>query len=256
MYVRNYYWVLHNAKEDNMSIRSFFVLVTSLLIAVQGVSSAALPEVTLTRPGANVTVEQQISDSKVVISISDSDRNPIFGLSEDDFVVTSDGRTAKITSVVPISESLDVPRNIVLVLDNSFSMYQRNAIEPVKAGVDELLRIVRPIDKIQIVTFGDKGKTTLEGRDLRVVTFASGQLVDLKNFIAEAYGDGLTMRTMLYDAMLVGIDLISKMPSDEPRFMVVFSDGEDINSTFKEKDVLKAMETLMPMPSITCRKPG
>ncbi len=224
-----------------MRIRLFFVLLLGLLIASQVVpSGAAELRVTTTKP-VNITVERQIDDSKVLLSVSDAAKNPVFGLTSSDFGVTGEGRTAKIISVTPISESLEVPRSIVLVLDNSYSMRQRNAIEPLKSGVDELLKTVRPIDKVQIVIFGDKGKTTLGGRDLRVQTFTSNKPEELRKFVAEAYGDGITMRTMLYDAMLVGLDLISKMPHDEPRFMVVFSDGEDINSSYSSTDVIKAM---------------
>ena len=40
--------------------------------------------------------------------------------------------------------------------------------------------------------------------------------------------------------MLVGLEIIRTMPDTEPRFMVVFSDGEDLNSAFKREDVQKA----------------
>jgi outer membrane protein OmpA-like peptidoglycan-associated protein/Mg-chelatase subunit ChlD len=226
-----------------MSNRLVFILLIGLFFVGQAfVSEAAEPQVTATRPGANVTVERQITDTKVLMSVRDSVGKPLFGLTAGDFVVTAGKRTANIIAVQPISESLDVPRNIVMVLDNSSSMRQRNAVEPLKAGVDELIKTVRPIDKVKIVTFGDKGKTNLGGRDLRVQTFSSSQPAELNKFVAEAYGDGMTSRTMLYDAMLVGLELVRAMPKDEPRFMVVFSDGEDINSSYSKDDVLKATE--------------
>lgn len=226
-----------------MRIRLIFVLLIGLLLACQFVNAGAAElRVAASKPGANVTVERQITDSKVLMSVRDSAGKPLFGLTAGDFAVTAGSRTAKIISVQPISESLEVPRNIVLVLDNSSSMRQRNAIEPLKAGVDELLKTVRPIDKVHIVTFGDKGKSNVGGRSLRVQTFTSNQQAELKNFVAEAYGEGITSRTMLYDAMLVGLELVRAMPKEEPRFMVVFSDGEDINSSYSKDDVLKAME--------------
>lgn len=226
-----------------MRIRLIVVFLIGLLVVFQAVTAGAAElQVTTSKAGDNVTVERQIDDGKVLLSVRDAAKNPVFGLISSDFVVTAEGRTARITSLMPISESLEVPRNIVLVLDNSFSMRQRGAIEPLKAGVDELLKTVRPIDKVHIVTFGDKGKSNVGGRDLRVLSFTSNQQPELKNFVAEAYGDGITVRTMLYDAMLVGLELVRAMPKDEPRFMVVFSDGQDINSSYSKDDVLKAME--------------
>jgi outer membrane protein OmpA-like peptidoglycan-associated protein/Mg-chelatase subunit ChlD len=196
------------------------------------------------KPGAIVNVEREIDDGKVLLSVSDAAKKPMFGLNISDFVVTKDGRTAKITSVQPVAESLDVPRNIVLVLDNSDSMRQRNAVEPLLAGVDELLKIVRPIDKVHIVVFSNKGEINMGGRNLRVRTFTSNQIAELKNFVADVYDEGITSKTVLYEGMLAGLELIRSMPANEPRFMVVFSDGEDLNSAFKSDDVFMATEGL------------
>jgi outer membrane protein OmpA-like peptidoglycan-associated protein/Mg-chelatase subunit ChlD len=226
-----------------MRNRWIFILLSGLLLAGQAFAAdAADLHVTSGRQGAVVAIEKAIDDGKVVVSVSDAANNPLFGLTANDFVVTAAGRTAKITSVQPLSESLEVPRNIVLVLDNSDSMRQRNAIEPLRAGVDELLKIVRPIDKVQIVVFSSKQKIIMDGRELRVRTFSSNRPADLKNFVAEVYGEGITAKTVLYEAMLAGLGLLRTMPADEPRFMVVFSDGEDLNSAYKEGDVFAAMK--------------
>jgi outer membrane protein OmpA-like peptidoglycan-associated protein/Mg-chelatase subunit ChlD len=234
-------------KEDEMKTRGIVTIVFSLMLSVSQTFAAAGPElqVTSSKPDAVVTVEKVIGDGKVVVSVTDAAKNPMFGLTASDFGVTAAGRTAKITSVQPLSESVEVPRNIVLVLDNSDSMRQRNAIEPLRAGVDELLKIVRPIDKVQIVVFSSKDKMNMDGRELRVRTFTSSQPAELKKFVAEAYGEGITAKTVLYEAMLAGIGLLSAMPAEEPRFMVVFSDGEDLNSAYKESDVFSAMKDVV-----------
>ena len=44
-------------------------------------------------------------------------------------------RGAKVTSVQPIAQSVEVPRHVVLVLDNSYSMEQRKAIPKLLEGV-------------------------------------------------------------------------------------------------------------------------
>ena len=222
------------------------LIVLLILLFVGQALAADGPElqVRASKPGGIVTVEREIDDGKVLLSVSDAAKNPMFGLTSSDFVVTKDGRTAKITSAQPVAESLEVPRNIVLVLDNSDSMRQRNAVEPLLAGVDELLKIVRPIDQVQIVVFSSKEKMNMGGRDLRVRTFKSNKPVELKNFVAEVYRDGMTSTTVLYEGMLAGLDLMRTMPENEPRFMVVFSDGEDLNSAYKSNDVFKATEGL------------
>jgi len=177
-----------------MRTRLFLILLLSLLFAgrVFAVSDADL-QVMVSKPGTVLKVERQIDETRILLSASDADKKPIFGLTVSDFVVKMSGRTAKITSVQPVAESLDVPRNIVMVLDNSDSMRQRNAIEPLLAGVDELLKIVRPIDQVQIVVFS-KEKMNIGGRDLNVRTFKSNKPHELKNFVTDVYHKGITSR--------------------------------------------------------------
>lgn len=220
----------------------FSAIVAVFLLFTGSLTGAEEPGIRTTAAGGVVTVEKFMDDTKMLISVSDASRKPVFGLTSADFVVTGAGRTAKIVSVQPISESLEVPRHIVLVLDNSESMRQRNAIEPLLTGVDELLKIVRPIDRVQVVVFSKGEKVKMGGRDLRVRTFTSNQPAVLKRFVADVYRDEITLTTMLYEGMLAGLELIRGLPRDEPRFMVVFSDGEDLNSAFKERDVFEAAE--------------
>jgi outer membrane protein OmpA-like peptidoglycan-associated protein len=223
--------------------RWLFILLICLLLVSQAFAAGESElQVKARKPGAIVTVEREINYGMVQLSVSDAANKPIFGLTKDDFVVTAAGRTARIISAQPIEKSLDVPRNIVVVLDNSDSMSHRNAVRPLLAGVDELLKIVRPIDQVQIVVFSGKEKMTMGGRDLRVRTFKSNKPDELKRFIAEVYRDGMTSTTVLNEGMLAGIEIIRTMPANEPRFLVVFSDGEDLNSAYNENEVTGAAE--------------
>jgi outer membrane protein OmpA-like peptidoglycan-associated protein len=196
------------------------------------------------KPGALVTVDRLVGDGKVLLSVADAEKQPLLGLGDLDFAVSQGGRTARIVSVQPIAESLEVPRHIVLVLDNSDSMRQRNAVEPLLAGVDELLKIVRPIDQVQIVVFDSQQTIKMRSGELHVRTFKSNNPVELKSFVAAVYRDGMTPSTVLYEGMLAGLEIIRMLPADSPKFMVVFSDGEDLNSVFKREDVVKAAQGL------------
>jgi len=218
------------------------VLITLFISAAAFAAGEGELKIRTVRPGATVKIEQIIKDGRVLVSVDDVAKKPLFGLTAADFSVVQSGRTAKITSVQPIAESLDVPRHIVLVLDNSFSMEERQAVKALLAGVGELLKIVRPIDDVQIVVFNDKKTISLGGRDLHVQTFKSGQAAELKAFTAKAYGDGITSKTYLYEGMFAGLELIKQMPATEPRFMVVFSDGQDLNSSFKNEVVSHAAQ--------------
>ena len=228
-----------------MRNRGIFILVCFLLYAGQIFAAGGTDlQIKSTAPGSTVTVVQMMADDKVVLSVNDEGNEPVFGLTAENFVITSGQRTARVISAQPASQSFDVPRNIVLVLDNSLSMAQRHAVQPLLAGVDELLKILRPIDRLEIVVFSQKDKIEMGGKELQVRTFSSEHIPELKNFVTDAYGKGLTTETVLYEAMFAGLELMRAMPENEPRFLVVFSDGEDINSAFKGRTVLHASEGL------------
>jgi outer membrane protein OmpA-like peptidoglycan-associated protein len=229
-----------------MLIRRIFILLVAMLTGGAAFAAAEADlQITSSRPGAIVTIDKIVNDGRLLINVADAAKEPLFGLSAADFTVSQSGRTAKILSVQPGAESLDVPRNIVLVLDNSFSMEERNAVKNLLAGAGELLKTIRPIDRVQIVVFDSKESLSVAGRKLRVKTFASSTSSELQDFLNKAYSiNTLTTKTVLYEAMLAGLDLIDKMPAGEPRFMVVFSDGEDLNSAFKGEEVLKVAQRM------------
>ena len=217
------------------------VMVGSLAMTAIAAEGSTV-QIRVAKPGATVTIDRVIENGKVLVSVVDAGKNQLFGLSADDFAVTQSGLTAKILSVQPLAESLDVPRHIVLVLDNSSSMVQRNAVEALLAGVGELLKTIRPIDQVQMVVFNLKRTVNMGGRKLRVETFKSNRSAELQDFAAKAYRGGITYGTVLHEAMLAGLDLIGKMPATEPRFMVIFSDGEDQSSAYEREDVVKAAQ--------------
>jgi len=229
-----------------MLLRQMCLMLIALFVSgVAFAAGEAAVNVTVARPGATATVDRVIRDGKVLVSVEDAGKKPLLGLSIADFAVAQADRTAQVTSVLPLSESVEVPRHIVLVLDNSYSMEQRYAVKALLEGVGELLKTVRPIDDVQIVVFDSKKTVTVGKRKLRVQTFKSNNPAELRDMVAKAYvTSNLTTRTVLYEGMLAGLELVKKMPATEPRFMVVFSDGEDLNSAVKSESVLKAAQEI------------
>ncbi|WP_442900406.1 OmpA family protein [Geoalkalibacter sp.] len=196
------------------------------------------------REGAQVSLDRVIEDGKVLVRVADADNQPILGLTAADFSVSQFGRKARIVSVESFAENLDVPRHIVLMLDNSGSMQQRNAVEPLLSAMDELLKIVRPIDQVHLVVFVDGETQRIGGRDLHVRTFSSSDAEALRNFVHQVYRGRLTVNTFLFEGMLAALDIVGRMPADEPKFMVVFSDGEDLNSRYTRDDVSQSIQKL------------
>lgn len=240
--IDEYGWVLPAFLEElGMYFRWFAVfLLASFFIGSQALAAESDLRIKALKPGSVVAVDRLLGDDRVLVSVVGADRKPLLGLGANDFTVVQGARAARITAVQPIAESLEVPRNIVLVLDNSDSMRQRHAVAALLAGVDELLKIVRPIDQVQVVVFDNRQTLKIDGRDLHVRIFKSNEPAALKDFVSSVYAGGMTPTTVLYEAMLAGLDLIRAMPADEPKFMVVFSDGEDLNSAFTRAEVDRA----------------
>jgi len=214
---------------------SFLLVAISLLAA--GHCLAAEPIEVLTPGLTGKIIFQVIDDNNLLVSVKDAKNNVLRGLKAEDFLVRSANRKARILSVEPLEGSEFVPLNIVLVVDNSASMKERQAIGPLLSALEEFFKTLRPIDNVSIVVFDKKGNMQVNDYRLHIRTYGSKFIPELKEFIRQAFDEGLTSETFLYEGMLAGIDLIRKMPREDTKFLVIFSDGEDINSAF-ENDVV------------------
>lgn len=124
-------------------------------------------------------------------------------------------------------------------------MEQRNAVQPLLNALDEFFKVVRPIDNITAVVFDDNSVVSVPGYNVHARTFQSNNVKELGDFFRESFYKRLTKRTYLYDSMLLGLNVISKMPSDSNKFLLVFTDGEDINSSIS-MDKLEATARAVP----------
>ena len=207
---------------------SFLILLLGGLSFDYGFASNDIKVVTK-RPNARLDYTI-IEDGKLLVSITDAEGRPIRGLTADDFAVGSGIQKARIMSAEPLESIKDIPLNIVLVVDNSFSMKERHAIKPLLSALEEFFKTVRPIDNIHLVVFDDHPTTRVNEIGLHAKGFSSSNRSTLSEFLRQAYGEDLTGKTYLYEAMAAGVDIIGKMPEKDRKFLVVFSDGEDLNS--------------------------
>jgi outer membrane protein OmpA-like peptidoglycan-associated protein/Mg-chelatase subunit ChlD len=215
-----------------------FILLTVILFYWNDCPAAEDIQIQLSGHEARLTY-QVLEDGRLLISAKNAENSPIRGLNADDFVVQQGIKKAKILSAEPLETTEDVPLNIVFVIDNSFSMKQRQAVKPLLAALDDFLKTVRPIDNIHFVVFSDETSAHVKKYDLHAKSFHSSNTAQLKQFLTESFDDGQTSKTYLYEAMVAGIDIIRKMPEKDQKFLVVFSDGEDLNSDL-EKNVVES----------------
>ena len=187
---------------------------------------------------------QTMEEGKLLVSVTDAAEEPVMGLTINDFSILQGVKTAKIVSVEPLATDKDVPLNIVLVIDNSYSMAHRKAIEPLRKALRAFYDTLRPIDTVSVVVFDDDRTVSVDGHALHVKTLQTGQFEELRNFINKSMDEGLTEGTYLHDAMLAGLDIARRMPEKSNKFLAVFTDGEDINSTVGEKEIGAAVKKI------------
>ncbi|MFC1885051.1 OmpA family protein [Thermodesulfobacteriota bacterium] len=216
----------------------FLVIFIGLLFGFSMVDCFAVEDLTVSVPDREATVKYQVlEENTLLVSVNDKEDKPIRGLVEENFVILSGIKKAKIISVESLESSKEVGLNFVLVVDNSYSMKNRKAIEPLLEALDGFLKILRPIDNVQVVVFDEEDTLKIEDRTLRLRTFNSSNSEELRKFFRESFKKRLSTRTFLYEAMFAGIYLAKQMPEKSNKYVVVFSDGEDINSNLNKKVV-------------------
>ncbi len=220
------------------------LLLLSLLISLVWLPGAYGEEpapITVAGPEPTDKVSfQPIEEGKLLVSVTDQDDQPRLGLDMDAFTIRRQQRTAKVLQVEPLTTNKEVSLHIVMVVDNSQSMELREAVKPLLEALESFYGIIRPIDTISVVVYDSKQTMEVAGRQAHARVLETHDAAQLRAFLQDQMTDGITGETFLYDAMWVGLDRIRRWPAKSNKFMVVFTDGEDLNSAVKDDDVMAA----------------
>jgi outer membrane protein OmpA-like peptidoglycan-associated protein/Mg-chelatase subunit ChlD len=214
-----------------------------LALAAQAQTEPAALEI-LGPENATQLTYQTMEEGKLLVSVTDADNAPIKGLTLQDFTIRRGIKAAKIISVDPLATSKEVPLNIVMVVDNSNSMQHRNAVAPLLSALEAFYKTLRPIDQVTAVVFDEKKTVTVNGRPLHARVLQTNDVNHLRGFLSQSLSSGLTEGTYLMDALMAGLDAARQMPENNNKFLVVLSDGEDINSTVKKDDVERGAQNI------------
>ena len=216
-----------------------WTLLIWLIILAAPLQGRTVEDIRVETPGlqSQIAIEPVANPQQAVVSVIGPDGEPIRGLGPQDFAMGVGIHKARIASVEPLLYSQATPVNLVMVIDNSLSMKERGAVDFLLAALESLLKDVRPIDNVHAIVFSERGATLGGGRSSTVRSFKAGQASDWKRFFAEVFDRGITTKIYLYDAIMAGIDAIKTMPSKEEKLMVVFSDGEDLNSWTRRTEI-------------------
>jgi outer membrane protein OmpA-like peptidoglycan-associated protein/Mg-chelatase subunit ChlD len=218
--------------------KRYLSIVVLCTLVFQTAWGATPEELSVKGPeSARLLTFQHIEGDKLLVSVTDAAEKPIVGLTPKDFTISKGIKTAKIVNVEPLVTNKEVGLHIVMVVDNSQSMENRRAVKPLLEALDAFYETLRPIDTVCAVVFDDKNTIQVAGKDLHAKVLKTNNVDELRVFLETQMTKGMTGETFLYDAMMVGLDQARGWPDKSNKFMVVFSDGEDLNSTIKKKQL-------------------
>lgn len=188
--------------------------------------TAALALVALTvppRPGRAQEPSFRVSTDLVTVDVlAFRGREPIQGLTTDDFELTDNGIPQSIASI-----SVPGGAHVIAVLDTSASV-EGDTLARLTEAVEALFSRLTDEDRVSVVTFGDR---------VRLVSRVAAPKPSL-----DVVREGLVAAggTALHDALLVA----STLPNADgrPAVMVVFTDGADTVSWTTASAVLRVLQ--------------
>lgn len=153
------------------------------------------------------------------VTVTDSNGRLVPNLTRDDFVVFDNGDPQELV----LFENEVRPISVVLMLDTSASMTP--SLDLLKAGSEQFLIRMLPEDQGRVGAFNDKIQVEpAEFTSDRDVLIDSLKLLDFGN------------PTRLYDGVMAGLDALINVTGR--RVVLVFTDGDDTDSTSKSGDVM------------------
>ena len=172
-------------------------------------------------PGYTESVDVDVV--QVTSTVTDGQNKFVHGLSHEVFRIKEDNVPQRLTAFV----GENIPLELVVAIDVSDSM--TDAMPTLKSAVKTFLGALRPTDQVTLVAFNDNIFTLA-----RRSTDAAARLKAVDRLVP--WGG-----TALYDAILTSLNAVGKQPGR--RALVVFTDGEDLNSVATMKRVETRMET-------------
>jgi VWFA-related protein len=160
--------------------------------------------------GVEYTEKVDVDVVQVTVTVTDNAGRFVRGLTRQDFRLYEDGKSQALTTFF----SENVPLELIVAVDVSGSM--TDAMPKVKESVKRFLTAIRPTDRVTLLGFNDT-----------VFTLAR-PTVDLPTRLRAVDRLAPWGGTALYDVIVQAFDLLGRQTGR--RALVVFTDGEDLNS--------------------------
>lgn len=194
--------------------------------------SAALARAVLTLNQINI---ERFPEIRIYLTAADERGTPLKGLTVRNFSVQEDGRTARVTRVLPLERG-EEPLAVVLAIDRSGSMRGKPIRDALLAAQD-FVGEMRGIDRVGVVSFDDH---------VAVISRLNSAKAPLLKAIERIAVGG---DTALNDAIVKALGLLS--PFTGRRAVVVLTDGKENRSTSSRKATINnALEIGVPVITV------
>ena len=194
--------------------------------------SAALARAVLTLNQINI---ERFPEIRIYLTAADERGTPLKGLTVRNFSVQEDGRTARVTRVLPLERG-EEPLAVVLAIDRSGSMRGKPIRDALLAARD-FVGEMRGIDRVGVVSFDDH---------VAVISRLNSAKAPLLKAIERIAVGG---DTALNDAIVKALGLLS--PFTGRRAVVVLTDGKENRSTSSRKATINnALEIGVPVITV------
>ena len=178
---------------------------------------------TITTKGVEYAESVDVDIVQITATVTDKRGHFVRGLKRDDFRVYEEGVLQRISTFF----SENIPLEIVVAMDVSGSM--KPSMPVVKEAVKKFLSALRPADRVTLLTFNDNVFTLAKpAADLDTRLKAVDRM--------SAWGG-----TALYDVIVKAADQLGRQTGR--RALVVFTDGEDLNSRVPIEAAERRLET-------------
>ena len=173
----------------------------------------------------NINTTGQCPEMEMTVTVLDSYRNNISGLTADDFDIFINGDPVEVNTVNLVSDVRSSVLNVAFTLDYSGSMNSTDIIS-MEAAATQFVSYMQPGDEASIIKFASS---------VDVIQPFTDDLALVTSSIPEDYA-GRGGSTALYDSVYQALSNVSGQSGRQ--VVVAMSDGSDNNSSFNIDEVV------------------
>lgn len=186
--------------------------------ALARLSSGTELSTRLSTPRLVIHGEIEADLQQLYVTVTDREGRRVVGLETADFEILDEGRLQTIVTL----EGGEIPFTAVLLIDGSMSMRGRK-LEAAQAGARAFVRGMKALDEAALMVFSDR---------LLASSPSSSEPAELEKALAEVVPNG---GTAIYDFLFLALRALEQHQGR--RVLVLLSDGDDIHSVLRMKQV-------------------